>query len=209
MFATPAAGVAIIKVTASGAHQSHWFPYASAAAAGTPVTALASAKDGSVSIQFVDTKSGEILKRSTVNQPASTYPASGVTPHVTAVWFDHHKCIKSDSSSRSSSVSSKCQIVISCSDGQLSFIANNTVTWSREEALASTQTSLVIDLPAAAAAAAVQAGSSSRGGLLGLLQDREKLKRWVRLQVLAVLVQFKLNHEHEKAEHFELRQELR
>ena len=33
------------------------------------------------------------------------------------------------------------------------------------------------------------------GGVLGLLQDKDALKQWVRLQVLSVLIQFKLNTE--------------
>jgi hypothetical protein len=44
---------------------------------------------------------------------------------------------------------------------------------------------------------------------LGLLRDNDKLKRWVRLQVLSVLVQFKLSSPQEHEEFLALRQALR
>lgn len=207
------AGVAIIRVTSSGAEQAHWFAQATAAAptgAATSLTALASGTDSSsVTVELLDTKSGDVLGSSNLEVPVPAYTRSGPAPSITAVWLDAQKCGKAASSSGKNSkpLLKACQLVLLWSDDQLSFVANSSITWNREEALASTQSSIMIDLPAARAAAA-QAGSS-RGGLLGLLQDQQRLKRWVRLQVLSVLVQFKLNHDHEKEEFYELRQALR
>jgi hypothetical protein len=104
------------------------------------------------------------------------------------------------------------------SDDQLTLVSGGEVTWTREEALAAGTINLFIDLPAArrtaAAAAADAAGSSpaasaASAGLLGLLRDNQKLKRWVRLQVLSVLVQFKLSSQPEQDEFLQLRQALR
>jgi len=92
------------------------------------------------------------------------------------------------------------------SDHTLSYWRSDQIVWSREEALASVQSTMFIDLPSAKGAAdgGVAKRVRGEGGLVP-----EGLKKWWRMQGLAVLVQFKLGQEGDKAELVRLREELR
>lgn len=207
------AGVLLITVDAAGAQQTNWFPEATAAAPATADSALlalaSTTADQHAFVQLLDTSSGQLSAATTLQLPAVPYPQSGPSHRVSAVWLNADKC-RAAAADSEMKLTKGCQLVLLWSDDQLSFVSNQTVTWTREEALAAGTSSTIIDLPAAiSAAASSQQQGSSKGGLIGLLQDKEKLKRWVRLQVLSVLVQFKLNHAEEAVEYHELRQALR
>jgi hypothetical protein len=112
------------------------------------------------------------------------------------------------------------RLLLLWSDDSLTFVEDGEVVWGREEALASVSSSLLVELPTGKAAAPKGAAASdddgssgssggSKGGLLGFLQDRDRLRSWVRLQMLSVLVQFKLNTDAERGEFDSLRQQLR
>lgn len=166
-------------------------------------------------MQLLDTASGDIVERANVALPAAAHPTSGPAPRVVAAWLDASK--RKGAAAAGGSVLQGCRLLLLWSDDQITLVSGGEVSWTREEALASGTSNLFIDLPAArraAAAAADAAGSSPQAsaasaGLLGLLRDNEKLKRWVRLQVLSVLVQFKLSSVQEQEEFLTLRQALR
>ncbi|WIA18351.1 hypothetical protein OEZ85_009816 [Tetradesmus obliquus] len=217
------AGVAIVSADGSVAS----FPAAAAASLaaataaseGSPAASLvalaASSPDASsVIVQLLDTASGDIVERANVALPAAAHPTSGPAPRVVAAWLDASK--RKGAAAAGGSVLQGCRLLLLWSDDQITLVSGGEVSWTREEALASGTSNLFIDLPAArraAAAAADAAGSSPQAsaasaGLLGLLRDNEKLKRWVRLQVLSVLVQFKLSSVQEQEEFLTLRQAL-
>lgn len=177
-------------------------------AARSVLAVVSSSADGdSVTVQLLDAVSWTIVETSTVAVPAAAYPTSGPAPRVVAAWLDAHKYRGPDSSK--AGALKGCQLVLLWSDDQLSYVSGRQLLWSREEALAASISNLIIDLPAARQAAAAAGQQGGAAGLLGLLQDQAKLKRWVRLQVLSVLVQFKLSTQQEQEEFLVLRQELR
>lgn len=198
-----------------------------------PMLLLASSSsDGtSVSLQLVDAATASEVDSSTLPLPAAPYIQSGPPPKLVGAWLDTSKLLIKPGGSLQRTTAGgllkRCQALLLWSDHQIVFVSNNTAQWTREEGLASGSSSVVVELPsvkgdkAAAGAAGGAAGgasgvsaaaggsSSSRGGVWGLLADSSKFKRWVRLQVLSVLVQFKLNTQPEKEEFLDLRQELR
>jgi hypothetical protein len=217
------AGVAVVSAGSNTA----WFPDAAAAAPaaataaseGTPATSLialaTSAPDASsVTVQLVDTASGSIVETAHVAVPVAAHPTSGPAPHVVAAWLDAGK---RNGAAAGSSALQGCRLLLLWSDDQITLVSAGKVAWTREEALGAGTSNLFIDLPAARRAAATAAdsagtsppASAASAGLLGLLRDNEKLKRWVRLQVLSVLVQFKLSSQQEQEEFLQLRQALR
>jgi hypothetical protein len=217
--------------------QVHWAAGAAAAPAATAGTSsssssasdailgvvAASADASSLNIQLLSAASVEQLETAELQLPAPTYPLSGPAATVVAAWLDSskRKDTPSSSSSSSSGVLSGCRLLVLWSDDQLTYVEDGEVVWSREEALASVSSNLISELPSAKAtlssgdeqddssSSSSTTSSSGKGGLLGLLQDRERLKQWVRLQVLGVYVQFKLNTDAEKEEFYALRQALR
>jgi hypothetical protein len=138
---------------------------------------------------------------------------------VVAAWLDASKRKDTAGGSSSSGALSGCRLLVQWSDDQLTYIEDGAVAWSREEALASTTSNLIVELPTAKAVQGAGAGDdegssssgsgSSKGGLLSFLQDKERLKQWMRLQLLSVYVQFKLDKDREKEEFYQLRQALR
>jgi hypothetical protein len=98
------------------------------------------------------------------------------------------------------------------SDHTLSLTNGSQIAWSREEALASVVSTLFIDLPAAKGSAGNGGGG---GGTAAAAPPQERgaapeaLRQWVRLQVLAVLVQFKLASEADQSEFLRLREALK
>eukprot|EP00879_Flechtneria_rotunda_P012472 GHRR01013024.1.p1 GENE.GHRR01013024.1~~GHRR01013024.1.p1 ORF type:complete len:683 (+),score=278.61 GHRR01013024.1:59-2050(+) len=167
-------------------------------------------------LKLLDPGSNTVLDTLEVSMPAAAYPQSGPAPGVVAAWLDASKYKPASSSDKSGLHG--CQVLLLWSDDQVTLVSESTVQWNREEALASGTSSMMIDLPAAHAdklsqstagdAAAAAAQSRPASGLLGLLQDKEWLQRWVRLQVLSVMVQFHICSEIEKAEYYELRHAL-
>jgi hypothetical protein len=222
------AGVVIVSVSSSGfMEQVHWSVGAAAAVAATAgdssssdgaVMGLVSASSdaSSLSIKLVSAADGAEFGTAVVQMPAPSYPVSGPAATVVAAWLDASKC-KASGSSKGGALSG-CRLLVLWSDDQLTYVEDGEVAWSREEALATGSSSLISELPTAKAAAggadaedssSGSSSGSSKGGLLGLLQDKERMKQWVRLQVLGVYVQFKLNTDAEKEEFYQLRQALR
>jgi hypothetical protein len=207
--------------------QVHWVAGAAAAIAATAgdssssdgaVMGLVSASPdaSSLSIKLVSAADGAELETADVQVPAPSHPVSGPAATVVAAWLDASKR-KASSSSKGGALTG-CRLLILWSDDQLIYVEDGEVAWSREEALATGSSSLIAELPTAKAAAggpeaedssSGSSSGSSKGGLLGLLQDKERMKQWVRLQVLGVYVQFKLNTDAEKEEFHQLRQALR
>jgi hypothetical protein len=225
------AGVVIVSADPSAAARTSWFPEAAAvspaaataASEGSPAASLlalaSSNTDGSsVTVQLLDASSGDKVETATVAVPAAANPTSGPAPRVVAAWLDASKRNGAAAASGSNALQG-CRLLLLWSDDQITFASGGEVVWSREEALASVNSNLFIDLPAARRAAVAAAAGSAGGsppapaaasaGLLGLLRDKDKLKRYVRLQVLSVLVQFKLSSQQEQEEFLQLRQALR
>lgn len=194
---------------------------AASSSSGAGLLALASsAEDGSsIRLQLADASSGEVVEAAEVAVPPPAYPTAGLPAHVVGVWLDASK--RKQQASSSSSTLAGCRLLVLWSDDRLSFIERGEEAWAREEALAAGTSSLMVDLPAARAdqasdadadadsASTAAAGSKKGGGVLGLLQDKDAFKQWVRLQVLSVLIQFKLNTDPEREEFLQLRQALR
>lgn len=167
-------------------------------------------------VKLLSAATGEELSAADLAVPAPAHPTSGPAPTVTAAWLAASDDSKAICGSSKSSGLAGCQLLVLWSDDQLTYVEGGKVTWSREEALATVSSSLLVELPSAKAAAgsndeegSSSSGSSSKAGLLGLLQDKERVQQWMRLQVLGVLVQFKLNTDAEKEEFYQLRQTLR
>jgi hypothetical protein len=191
---------------------------------------VASAADGSsMRVSLVDAATGTEAEAADVPVPPPAYPVAGPPAHVVAVWLDASRRGSSSGGTGAAALHG-CRLLVLWSDDQLSFVEGGQQVWMREEGLASGVTSLMVDLPAAraadkaAAAAAAAAGDTGAdsassasttaalkqgGGVLGLVRDREVFKRWARLQVLSVLIQFKLNTGPEREEFLQLRQSLR
>jgi hypothetical protein len=220
------AGVAIVSVSSDGSlQQAHW---SAGPAAATPAAAVgdgsilalvsASADASTLQVKLVSAATGEAVESAELQVPAPAYPVSGPAPTVVAAWLDASK--RKDTAGGSSSGSlSGCRLLVHWSDDQLAYVEGGAVAWSREEALASTSSNLILELPTAKAVKGAVGGDdegssssgsgSSKGGLLGFLQDKERLNHWVRLQLLSVYVQFKLDKDQEKDEFYQLRQALR
>jgi len=223
------AGAALISVGSDGSMQQvHWSAGHVAAAPAASIDSssngggdivglvTASADGSSLQVKLLSAATGEEVAAADLAVPAPAHLTSGPAPTVTAAWLAASGDSKAVCGSSKGAGLAGCQLLVLWSDDQLSFIGDGKVTWSREEALATVSSSLLVELPSAKAAAgssddegSSSSGSSSKAGLLGLLQDKERVQRWMRLQVLGVLVQFKLNTDAEKEEFYQLRQTLR
>lgn len=219
------AGAALISVGGHGtAALTRWFAGAMAASpvpsgnSGQLIALASSSADASsINVQLVDAVTGAEVETADVAVAAAGYPTTGPAARIVSVWLDASKRSDASASGSGSSALAGCRLLVLWSDDKVSYVEQGTEAWAREEALASGSSTLMIDLPAALAPAdgstsdggASIAGPKKQQGVLGLLQDREALKQWVRLQVLSVLIQFRLNSDAEKEEFLHLRSALR
>jgi hypothetical protein len=152
----------------------------------------------------IDVATGKLVAAGTLPLPAAPYPVSGPAPSVRAA-FPSAKALG--------------PVLVVWSDHTLSLSRGGQIAWSREEALASVTSTLFIDLPAAKGSAggdgdadtngkAAKRGAVKEGGGTAAGSE-DRLKQWVRMQALAVLVQFKLASDTDRAEFLRLREALK
>ncbi|GBF96686.1 ER membrane complex subunit 1 [Raphidocelis subcapitata] len=200
-------GVYLVSVNAEGPRLVASFPGATAAAAPVAPDARAlvfgpAGDDGRVAVSAVDVSTGAASPSAPLPPPAAPHPVHGPPPAVRAAF---------------PSPNAAAGALVVWSDHGLSLFRGGALAWTREEALASVAAVEFIDLPAARGAAAGAKGGAAAAALregggaaaaAGGAGAADGLRRWVRMQALAVMVQFKLGSDQDAAELVRLREEL-
>ena len=177
-----------------------------------------------VAVREVDAVTGAERAKFAVPPPTAPYPVHGPAPAVRAAFPAARAGAGGAAGAR--------PVLIVWSDHTLSLAAAGgagdgaevaKLAWSREEALASIHSTLFIDLPAAKGAALGAKGGAAAKGIgepaaaaadaaaaaAAAPAQGDALKQWLRVQLLAVMVQFKLGGDAEEAELLRLRAALR
>ncbi|KAI8475054.1 MAG: hypothetical protein J3K34DRAFT_456487 [Monoraphidium minutum] len=207
--AVPGFGVALLEAGDSNPELIKTYPSATAASAafegeGGAQLALifgAPAATG-IPVTVVDATSGEALDTWTLPPPPEAHPVHGPPAAVRAAF---------PATKAGGALPSKGPqpLLAVFDDHTLVHYAGGAAAWAREEALASVTATLFIDLPAAKGGDEAGGGNDGvNGGKSGGGLVPERTRRWVRMQALAVMVQFKLGAEEDAAELIRLREEL-
>lgn len=153
-----------------------------------------------VTVELVDAATGAAVQTLTASLPAVTDKA---VPHTAFL------CLPGSPLKAATALTAEPRVALAWDDAALTMVTDQGQAWRREEALASITASLFVDLPAAAPSAA--AGLAREGGIAAAsaMAVNGRLKAWLRMQLLSVLVQFQLASPQEQGELTALRQALR
>lgn len=118
-------------------------------------------------------------------------------------------CLPGSPLRAATAATAETRVALAWDDHALTMVAAQGQAWRREEALASITASLFVDLPAAAPSAAAGLAREGRITATSAMVANSRLKAWLRMQLLSVLVQFQLASPQEQGEFMSLRQALR
>jgi hypothetical protein len=194
-------------------------------------TSSSSSSEASLHLQTISLPSGDEISSEAIAVPKPQYPTEGPVPAVQKVFL---QCPKRGGTNCSAVVTLADQQVLLIREGKVQWAREECLASLKrtafmdlpaKRAVGSSGSSRGLEGQQGTRAAAGGGGGGRSTGqkeggdnavvkqdswwadILGV--DEGQFKRWVRLQMLSVLVQFKLNTETEKMELFELRQALR